>query len=272
LSLIFFRRITIFVSIPQVYRLFLKVPKLLGRLALLRIRYFISGADCLSEKTLIAFEKKFGKTILEGYGLTEAAPVVTLNPPGKRKPGSIGKPLPDVEVKVIGEDGEEKERGEIGELIVRGGNVMKGYLGLTEATAAVLKGGWLYTGDMGFMTEDGYLTIAERKNDMFVCRGFNVYPREIENVLRDIPQVEETAVVGYKLKEETEVPVAFIKTAGSISESDIVAYCRKRLANYKVPKKIFFVNDFPRNSTGKILKKELRAQLQEFYLALPPFE
>ncbi|MFH1352999.1 MAG: AMP-binding protein [bacterium] len=260
LKLIFSKKITLFVSIPQVYKLFLKVPTLLGRIALWRVRYFVSGADALPEKVLQLFENKFKKFVLEGYGLTEAAPVVTFNPPEKRKPGSIGKALPGIEVKILDKDDNELPPNTIGELVIKGDNVMKGYFEYPEATKDTLKNGWLYTGDLGSRDEEGYIRIVDRKKDMFVCRGLNVYPREIENILRDIPQIEEVAVIGEKLKEDTEVPVAFIKKNGEISREEIIAYCRKRLANYKIPRNIFFVEDFPRTATGKISKKDIRKQ------------
>ncbi len=257
LELIFKKRITLFVSIPQVYSLFLKVPALIGRIALWSVNYFVSGADSLPVNVLTAFEKKFHKSILEGYGLTEAAPVVTFNPPELRKPGYIGKALPGIEIKIVNSEGKEMPLNEIGEIIIRGGNVMKGYFQYPEATKNALRGGWLYTGDLGFKDEDDYIKIMDRKTDMFVCRGLNVYPREIENVLRDLPQIEEVAVKGQKLKEDTAVPVAYIKKQSEISTSEIIAFCRKRLANYKVPHHITFVEDFPRTATGKISKKDI---------------
>jgi len=258
LKLIFVKKITLFVSIPQVYKLFLKIPKLWGRIAFWRIKYFVSGADALPEKVLALFEKKFRKFVLEGYGLTEAAPVVTFNPPEKRKPGSIGKPLPGVEVKIFNGEDNELPPDAVGEIVIRGDNVMEGYFEYPEATKNTLKNGWLYSGDLGIKDEDGYIRIVDRKKDMFVRRGLNIYPREIENVLRDLPAVEEAAVIGKKLRPDTEEPVALIKKAREISEQDIIDYCRKRLANYKVPRRIIFVDDFPRTATGKISKKELK--------------
>ncbi|MBU2528246.1 AMP-binding protein [bacterium] len=257
LKLIFKRRITLFVSIPQVYSLFVKVPSLIGRIALWSVNYFVSGADALPVNVLASFEKKFHKSILEGYGLTEAAPVVTFNPPELRKPGYIGKALPGIEIKIVNSEGKEMPVNEIGELIIKGDNVMKGYFEYPEATKNALRGGWLYTGDLGFKDEDDYIKIMDRKTDMFVCRGLNVYPREIENVLRNLPQIEEAAVKGQKLKEDTMVAVAYIKKQNEISSSEIIAFCRKRLANYKVPHHIIFVEDFPRTATGKISKKDI---------------
>ncbi|MEA2081425.1 MAG: AMP-binding protein [Elusimicrobiota bacterium] len=257
LKLIFKRRITLFVSIPQVYSLFVKVPALIGRIALWSVNYFVSGADALPVSVLATFEKKFHKNILEGYGLTEAAPVVTFNPPELRKPGYIGKALPGIEIKIVNSEDKEMPVNEIGEIIIKGGNVMKGYFQYPEATKKALRGAWLYTGDLGFKDEDEYIKIMDRKTDMFVCRGLNVYPREIENVLRDLPQIEEVAVKGQKLKADTMVPVAYIKKRSEISETEITAFCRKQLANYKVPHHITFVEDFPRTATGKISKKDI---------------
>jgi len=255
LKLLFSKRINFFVSIPQVYNLFLKVPALVGRILLFRLKFLVSGADTLPEKTFIQFKRKFGKTILEGYGLTEAAPVVTLNPPDKPKPGTIGKPLPGIELKIVDENGRKLSTGEIGEIIIRGENVMKDYFELPHATKGVLKDGWLYTGDLGFVDDEGYVHIAERKKDMFVSKGLNVYPKEIENVIKDIPEVEEVSVVGVDYK-NCVVPVAFLKKC-NVSEKTIISFCRKRLANYKVPKKVVFLEELPKNATGKILKKEL---------------
>ncbi len=258
LKLIFRKRITLFVSIPQVYKLFLKVPKLIGKIAFWRVKYFISGADTLSVKVISEFERKFGKKIIEGYGLTEAAPVATFNPPDKIKHGSIGKPLPGVEAKILNEEEKEAEPGEIGELFIKGDNVMKGYFEYPEATKNALKDGWLATGDLAYRDEEEYIYIVDRAKDMFVHRGLNVYPREIENVLRDIPQIEESAVIGIPREEDTFVPVAFVKTSGEISDREIIAFCRKRIAAYKVPRRIIFVEDFPRTPTGKISKKKLK--------------
>ncbi|MCD6412926.1 MAG: AMP-binding protein [Elusimicrobia bacterium] len=257
LKLIFRKKITLFVSIPQVYKLFLKVPKLIGKIAFWRVKYFISGADSLSIKVISEFERKFGKKIIEGYGLTEAAPVATFNPPNKIKHGSIGKPLPGVEAKILNGEEKEVEPGEIGELVIKGDNVMTGYFEYPEATKNALKNGWLYTGDLAYRDEEGYIFIVDRFKDMFIHRGLNVYPREIENVLRDIPQIEEAAVIGQPL-EDTFVPAAFVKATGKISEKEIIAACRKRLAAYKVPRKIVFVDDFPRTPTGKISKRKLK--------------
>ncbi|MBA3066310.1 long-chain fatty acid--CoA ligase [bacterium] len=257
LKLIFKRRITLFVSIPQVYSLFADIPSLIGRIALWSVNYFVSGADSLPVAVLVNFEKKFHKKVLEGYGLTEAAPVVTFNPPELRKPGYIGKALPGIEVKIVSVEGKELSSNEVGEIIIKGDNVMQGYFQYPEATKTALRGGWLYSGDIGFKDEDGYIKIMDRKNDMFVCRGLNVYPREIENVLRELPQIEEAAVKGIQLKEDTKVPVAYIKIRSAISAPEIIAFCRGQLANYKVPHHINFLEDFPRTATGKISKKDL---------------
>jgi len=262
LKLIFFKKITLFIGIPAVYKMLIKVPKLLGKIAFIRIKYFVSGADTLGEKLHIEFEKKFKKTFIEGYGLTEAAPVVTLNPPEKSMPGTIGLPIPGVELKIVDGEGKEVKNGEIGEIIVKGENVMKGYFGMEEATKKTIKDGWLYTGDLAKIEKNGYIKIVDRKKDMFVAKGLNVYPREIENVIKDIPEIEEVAVIGEKIKStETEIPIAFVKTKKEVSKQEIISYCRRRLANYKIPRKIIFIEEFPKTSTGKISKKDLRTFL-----------
>jgi len=215
----------------------------------------------LPVRVLEDFEAKFQIPLLEGYGLTETSPVVSINPlSGAHKAGSIGLPIPDVEVKVVDSDDNELSVGQVGELLVKGPNVMKGYFNLPSETSQVIKDGWLYTGDMARIDEDGYIYIVDRKKDMLIVRGLNVYPREVEEVLYRHPKVAEAAVVGTPDESRGEVPKAYITLMeGAVAkESEIIHFCRQRLANYKVPRYVEFRDSLPKTTTGKILKRGLR--------------
>ncbi|MFH2068040.1 MAG: long-chain-fatty-acid--CoA ligase [Candidatus Omnitrophota bacterium] len=257
------RRITIFIGIPDFYQIFSEIRMPLTAKILVRflnpIRLAISGAAPLSPKTLTAFENRFHIPLLEGYGLTEAAPVVTLNPPQKRKTGSIGIPLPGVEVKIVSETGEELPAGQVGELAVRGKNVMAGYYNRLEDTREVIKDGWLLTGDLGKKDEEGYFFVVDRKKEMIDFRGLNIYPREVEAVLYRHPDVKEAAVVG-ELTSTGEIPVAFIvlKEGMETKSREILDFLRKYLATYKLPRRIIFKTELPRTAANKISKRELK--------------
>ena len=260
------KRPTIFVAIPAVYNILAQVslPKILTLppfKLLIPLRLFISGAAALPVEVLKKFEKGFGIPLIEGYGLSEASPVVSLNPvKGVRKPGSVGLPLPGVEVDVVDDRGRSLKRGEVGELIVRGPNVMRGYYNLPRETEETLKRGWLYTGDLAKIDEDGYIYIVDRKKDMINVRGLAVYPREVEEVLYSHPAIAEAAVIGVKDKTKREVPKAFLalKEGRKLSKKEIIKYCQEKLASYKVPHKIEFRKELPKTSTGKILKRALK--------------
>jgi len=254
-------RITIIVGIPPLYDILknLNLPPILQMF--LRTRVCISGAAPLNVETLETFNKSFPKIVLlEGYGLTESSPVVSLNPlQGLRKPGSIGLPIPGVEVKVVKDDESEASTGEVGELIVKGPNVMMGYFKHPEETQKTVRGGWLFTGDMAKLDNDNYIYIVGRKKEMILIHGMNVYPSEIENVLSSHPKIKEVAVAGRKDKSKGEIPVAFIvlRQGQSAKDSEIIDYCKGRLANYKIPRLIKFRQDLPKTPTGKVLKRKL---------------
>lgn len=250
---------TVFAGVPTMYNFIMQTPDVSVE-ALASLRICISGGASLPVALLHNFEKKFGKVISEGYGLSEASPVTAFNPvQGIRKPGSIGVSIPGVENRIVDAEGEELERGQVGELIVRGPNVMKGYLHMPEETARTLQNGWLYTGDMGYMDEDGYIFIVDRKKDMVIVGGYNVYPREVEEVLYEHPQVIEAAVIGVPDENAGEAVHAYLVSRDpSLTEQDLIAYCRKGLAKYKVPSKIIFIEELPKNTTGKILRRALR--------------
>jgi long-chain acyl-CoA synthetase len=202
--------------------------------------------------------------LLEGYGLSEASPVVSFNPiRGVRKGGSVGLPLPDIEVKIFDDRAHELPVGEVGEIVVRGSNVMRGYYNQTEETAATLRGGWLHTGDMGKKDDEGYIYIVDRRKEMLLVRGMNVYPREIEEVLHQFPNVREAAVVPKPDEKRGEVPIAFVSpTEGAkLEPNEILRFCRDRLADYKIPREIRIIDSLPRTATGKIAKLELKKHL-----------
>jgi long-chain acyl-CoA synthetase len=208
------------------------------------------------------FEEKFSCIILEGYGLSETSPVASFNHPDReRKPGSIGTPIAGVEMKVVDDDDAEVGQGEVGEIVIRGHNVMKGYWERAEATEEVMRGGWFHTGDMARVDEDGYFFIVDRKKELIIRGGYNVYPREIEEVLYEHPAVSEAAVVG--VADESlgeEVGAAIVLRSGADADADdIRAFVKERVAAYKYPRRIWFADELPKGPTGKILKREIAA-------------
>ncbi len=208
-----------------------------------------------------AFEDAFGCKILEGYGLSETSPVASFNHPDReRKPGSIGTPIEGVEMKVVDDDGNEVPQGEPGEIVIRGHNVMKGYWNRPEATAESIDAdGWFKTGDMATVDEDGYFFIVDRKKDMIIRGGYNVYPREIEEVIYEHPAVREAAVIGMphaELGEEVGAAVA-LKDGEQATEDELRAHVKEQVAAYKYPRRVWFVDELPKGPTGKILKREI---------------
>jgi len=251
------RQATVMPAIPQFYRSMVNAPIPVP----LPLRMCVSGAAPLPVQVLQEFEAKFHIPLIEGYGLSEASPVVTKNPlDGTRKPGSIGLPIPNVEVSIQNESGQFLGPNQIGEVCVKGGNVMMGYWKQPEETAKAMRQGWLLTGDIGYRDEQGYYFITDRKKDMLLVNGINVYPREIEEVLYQYPGVKEAAVIGRPDSRKGEQPVAFISPnqGQAVEESELRNFLRKRLADYKVPRKIVVLPALPRNATGKILKIALR--------------
>jgi long-chain acyl-CoA synthetase len=256
---IFSRSATILPAVPTFYRMLLgaQLPTPMP------IRIFISGSAPLPMQTLKEFEQKFKVPLIEGYGLSEASPVVSKNPlHGVRKAGSIGIPIANVEMSVQDESGKMLDAGETGEICVRGGNVMMGYWNQPEETAKVFRNGWLLTGDVGHRDADGYYYITDRKKDMLIVNGINVYPREIEEVIYHFPGVREAAVIGVPDARRGEQPVAFVAAAEgqTLDEKVLHEFIRSKLADYKVPKQIIILPALPKNATGKILKTELRKQ------------
>lgn len=248
---------TVLPAIPQFYRMLahatLPAP--------LPIRLCISGSAPLPVQVLKDFEAKHHIPLIEGYGLSEASPVVTKNPiHGVRKAGSIGLPIPHVEVSAQDDTGKILGPEDVGEICVRGGNVMQGYWNNPDETAKALRNGWLLTGDIGYRDAEGYFYITDRKKDMLLVNGINVYPREIEEVLYQFPGVKEAAVIGVPDARKGEQPVAFISASegAALDEKAILQFLRSKLADYKSPRRVNVLPALPRNATGKILKTSLR--------------
>lgn len=256
-------KVSIFVGVPSIYVVLLNIDFPEGQYDLSNLRVCLCGGASLPLEVIKGFEEKYqGKArIIEGYGLSEASPVVSINPVvGQRKVGSIGLPIPRVEVKIFNEENQEMPVHEVGEIVVKGSNVMAGYYNLPEATKEALKGGWLHTGDLGKIDEDGYIYIVDRKKDLVIVGGLNVYPREVEEVLYTHPAIAEAAVMGFidNLRGEAVKAVVALKTGQEATEKELIKYCRERLANFKVPRRVEFMESLPKTSTGKILKRSLK--------------
>jgi long-chain acyl-CoA synthetase len=254
-------RVTVVVGVPTMFQA-LMTQDVSGR-DLGALRVGVSGGASLPGDVLRAFEEKFGFVILEGYGMSETGAICTFNKSAEaRKVLSIGQPQWGVEVLVVDDDDQPVPAGRdhIGELLVRGHVVMKGYLGRPEDTAEALRNGWLHTGDLGYVDEDGYLFIVDRSKDLVIRGGYNVYPREVEEVLYGHPAVAEVAVIGTpdeRLGEEV-VAVLALQPGATVTPDELTAFCKERLAPYKYPREFRFVDVLPRGPSGKILKTELR--------------
>ncbi|BDG46228.1 MULTISPECIES: long-chain-fatty-acid--CoA ligase [Parageobacillus] len=254
-------RPTLFPGAPTMYIALLNHPNL-SQYDLSSIKVCISGSAPLPVEVQEKFEKVTGGKMIEGYGLTEASPVTHSNFvwDGERVKGSIGVPWPDTEAKIVSlETGEEAKVNEIGELVVRGPQVMKGYWNQPHETENVLRGGWLYTGDIGYMDERGYFYIVDRKKDIIIASGYNIYPREVEEVLYEHPKVQEAVVVGVPDKYRGETVKAFVvlKQGEQCTEEELDQFMRSRLASYKVPRMYEFRKELPKTAVGKILRRAL---------------
>lgn len=257
-------RITIFSGVPMMYSMIVEHPDA-GRHDLRSLRVCLSGASPLPADVQERFENLTGARISEGYGLTEAGPTTHCNPlHGEHPPGSMGLPFPDTEARVVDQDAglEEVPVGETGELIVRGPQVMRGYWNKEEETRAVLRDGWLYTGDLVRQDDRGYFYFVDRKKDIIKSRGETVYPREVEEVLRQHPAVSEAAVIGVPDHDYGEVIKAYVvaKPGSFITEQALIAHCTGLLARYKIPSAVEFRQELPRTVIGKVLRRTMRAQ------------
>ena len=252
--------VTFFAGVPTMYHALLNCEDN-DRFDLARMRIAVSGGAALPAELLRRFEERFGVPILEGYGLSETSPVATFNRTDRpRRPGSIGLPAWGVQVKIVRDDGSIADPDERGEIVIRGHNVMKGYFRRPDATAAAIdRDGWFRTGDIGTRDADGYLYVVDRKKDMIIRGGFNVYPRELEEVLLTHPEVSLVAVVGVPHPSHGEEVKAFVvRTPGAaVTETELIAWCRQAMAAYKYPRIVEFRDSLPMTATGKILKREL---------------
>ena len=233
------------------------------RMDLSFIKGFFSGAAPLAADTLQQLKDLTGATMLEVYGLTETAPIASVTPwKGKIKPGTVGIPVPNTDIKIVDvESGkEEMKPGVPGEVIIKGPQVMKGYYQKPEETEAVLKDGWLFTGDIGLFDEDGYLSIVERKKDMIIASGYNIYPREVDEILFEHPNILEACTIGVSdpYRGETVKSYVVVKPGESLTAEEVIHFCQEKLAPYKVPKMVEFIEALPKSAVGKILKREVK--------------
>jgi len=251
--------------VPTMYIGMLNHP-LIQKTDMTSIKGCFSGSAPLPIEVIRDFEKKTGAVIVEGFGMTESTPVTHINPfaGGKRKVGSIGIPIPNTDAKIVDlvSGAADIPVGETGELVVRGPQVMKGYLNKPDETAQTITDGWLHTGDIAMMDEDGYFFIVDRKKDMIICGGYNVYPRDVEEVLFSHPKVQEATAIGIPHPTRGECVKVFVvlKSGQTATENELIEFCKGSLATYKLPTSIEFRNDLPKTNVGKILKKDLRAE------------
>jgi long-chain acyl-CoA synthetase len=252
-------KVTTFLGVPTMYAALLNHPDC-SRFDVSSLELCVSGGAAMPVEILRGFEEAFGCKVLEGYGLSETCAIASFNQPDReRRAGSIGLPVPGVEMKVVDDDDNEVAQGDVGEILVRGPVVMRAYWNREDATADTLVDGWLRTGDMARVDDDGYFHIVDRKKELIIRGGFNVYPREIEEVLYEHPAVREAAVLGVpheSLGEEIGAAVA-LKDGEDASEEEIRDYVKSNVAAYKYPRRVWFVDELPKGPTGKILKREI---------------
>ncbi len=253
-------KITFFFGAPTMYNFLVGYPDS-HKYDVSSLRVAFSGGATLSPEIFEGFAEKFGIEIVEGYGLSETSPMVTSNPmKGPKKVGSIGKPIPGVEVNIFDYEGREVPRGQVGEIVVRGPNVMAGYFNKEEETRWAMRNGWFHTGDLAYMDEDGYLFIVDRKKDLIIRGGVNINPREVEEVISSHPSVYDAAVVGVPDAVMGEEIMAFVmlRKGEQLEAGDLQKFCRNNLAKYKIPRYISFVENLPKTTSGKLMRKEIQ--------------
>jgi acyl-CoA synthetase (AMP-forming)/AMP-acid ligase II len=258
-------RATYFSAVPTIYTMLCGLPAS-AKPDTSFVRFAVCGAAPASVELLEAFESRYGIPIIEGYGLSEGSCASTVNPlSGKRKAGTVGLPLPGQTIRLVDASGNPAPDGEAGEVVIKGGNVMRGYLNRPEETAKTIVDGWLHTGDVGRFDEDGYLVLVDRAKDMIIRGGENIYPREIEAVAHGLPQIAEAAVVGRAHPVYGEEPVLFVSLhpEGTLDTDAIREHLRGSLSKYKLPVEITIMDDIPKNAVGKIDKPTLRKSLVE---------
>jgi malonyl-CoA/methylmalonyl-CoA synthetase len=257
-------RCTVFMAVPTIHQRLLDVPNA-NQYDLSRARLITSGSDRLPDEAFTAFQKTFGHTLLERYGMTETGMNCSNPLHGERRIGSVGHPLPGIEVRFVDSESRASlSTGEIGELEIRGPNVFKGYWNQPDKTSASFSAdGWFKTGDLGYLEADGYITLCGRSKDLIISGGLNIYPPEVERVLTEHPAVAACAVIGCPDKEwgEKVTAVVALKKTESVSGEELMRFCREKLAPYKSPKSIVFKDDLPRNAMGKVQKAELRKEI-----------
>ena len=254
-------QVTVFEGVPTMYAGMLNAPDAKSY-DVSSLRTCISGGSAMPVEVMKSFEDAFDCIVLEGYGLSETSPVASFNRPDlERKPGSIGVPVRGCEMKLVDDDGKDVEQGEVGEIAIKGENVMKGYWGREDATKESIPDGWFRSGDMAKQDEDGYYFIVDRKKDLIIRGGYNVYPREVEEALYEHEAVAEVAVIGVPhddLGEEVGAAVA-LKKGQSVDEDELREFAKERLAAYKYPRHLWIVDELPKGPTGKILRREVEA-------------
>ncbi|MDD3726029.1 MAG: long-chain fatty acid--CoA ligase [Candidatus Ratteibacteria bacterium] len=258
---------TIFLGVPSMYKLLADLPDEYNS-HLVSLRFCILGGDALPLETLKKFEEKYKVLIYEGDGPTECSPVTAVNPiGGRRKIGSIGKAVPGVDMKIVDDNGKEIKRGKVGEIVVRGENVMKGYFNRPEETEEAFFGEYFRTGDIGYKDDEDYFYIVDRKKDTIIVSGMNVYPRMVENVIRKHPAVSEVAVVPAPHPLHNEIPRAVIvlKEGKTATAKEIIHFCSKYLGRHEIPRIVEFVSELPKTPTGKVLKRELKSGIKKFH-------
>ena len=252
-------RVNIFQGVPTMYGAMLHLSDR-ERYDVSSLALCASGGSAMPVELMRGFEEAFGCMILEGYGLSESSPVASFSHRDReRKPGSIGTPIEGVSMKIVDDDGAEVPAGEVGEIVIQGPNVMKGYWNRPEETAETLVDGWLHTGDMGRVDDDGYFFIVDRKKELIIRGGYNVYPREVEEVIYEHPDVREAAVLGVpddEYGEEVAAAISLVDGA-TVDAAQLRAWIRERVAAYKYPRTVWIVDDLPKGPTGKILKREI---------------
>jgi long-chain acyl-CoA synthetase len=253
-------RVTVFEGVPTMYVALLAAPDR-GRYDVSALRLCVSGGAALPVEVMRGFEESFGCMILEGYGLSETSPVASFNHPDRvRKAGSIGTPIRGVEMRLIDEWGKDVPAGDVGEIAIRGHNVMKGYWRRDDATAEAIPDGWFRSGDLARVDDDGYFFIVDRRKDLIIRGGYNVYPREIEEVLYEHPSIVEAAVIGVPdaaLGEEVGAAVV-VKPGETVTPQQIQEYVKGQVAAYKYPRRVWLLPALPKGPTGKVLKREIR--------------
>ncbi len=257
-------RPTIALLVPTIFAAMVNYPEI-SKYDISSINYVVSGSAPLPVEIMNRFEQLTGSVILEGYGLTESSPVTHVNPvQSKRKAGSIGIAIPSTDARIMDLETGTKEQqvGQPGELVIKGPQVMKGYWNMPEETADTLKDGWLHTGDIAYMDEDGYVFIVDRKKDMIIAGGFNIYPRDIDEALYEHPKIADAVSIGVpdEYRGETVKVFVVVKPGEMLTEEEVIAHCEERLASYKVPRLVEFRDQLPKTMVGKVLRKELRAE------------